>query len=112
MPEVCVCAEDVSEGKPSPEGYLTAAARLGVDPVRCLVVEDASAGIAAGLAAGCTVYAVGSTQGPEELRDAHRCFGSLGEAVGAVLRAAGADEDGGRGEIGGGPVAGGGTLGR
>lgn len=89
VPEVRVCAEDVSEGKPSPEGYLTAAARLGADPARCLVVEDAPAGIAAGLAAGCTVYAVASTHRPEELGDAHGCFGSLGEAAGAVLRAVG-----------------------
>lgn len=89
VPEVRVCAEDVSEGKPSPEGYLTAAARLGTDPARCLVVEDAPAGIAAGLAAGCTVYAVASTHRPEELRDAHVCFGSLKEAAGAVLRAVG-----------------------
>ncbi|MDW8806703.1 HAD hydrolase-like protein [Streptomyces scabiei] len=36
VPEVRVCAEDVSEGKPSPEGYLTAAATLGADPARCV----------------------------------------------------------------------------
>lgn len=89
VPEVRVCAEDVSAGKPSPEGYLYAAARLGADPARCLVVEDAPAGIAAGRAAGCMVYAVASTHRPGELRDAHVCFGSLREAAGAVLRAVG-----------------------
>ncbi|WNZ08902.1 HAD-IA family hydrolase [Streptomyces sp. 11x1] len=91
VPEVRVCAEDVSEGKPSPEGYLTAAARLGADPARCLVVEDAPAGVAAGLAAGCTVYAVASTHHPDELRGAHGCFGSLREAAEGVLRAVGGD---------------------
>ncbi|MGW0840737.1 HAD-IA family hydrolase [Streptomyces sp. NPDC002787] len=85
VPEVRVRAEDVSEGGPSPEGCLIAAARPGADPARCLVVEDAPAGMAAGLAAGCTVYAVASTHRPDELRDAHACFGSAAEAAGAIL---------------------------
>ena len=42
-------------GKPAPEGYLRAAARLGGDPARCLVVEDAGPGVAAGRAAGAVV---------------------------------------------------------
>ncbi|MEI5527776.1 HAD-IA family hydrolase [Streptomyces brasiliscabiei] len=86
VPEVRVCAEDVTEGKPSPEGYQAAAARLGADPARCLVVEDAPAGVAAGLAAGCRVYAVASTHPPDELRDAHAWFGSLADAAEAILR--------------------------
>ena len=40
-----VSAEDVHKGKPDPEVYLTAAARLGVSPDRCIVVEDAFAGV-------------------------------------------------------------------
>lgn len=40
-----VAAEDVHRGKPDPEVYLTAAARLGASPDRCIVVEDAVAGI-------------------------------------------------------------------
>jgi beta-phosphoglucomutase len=40
-----VAAEDVSAGKPDPQVFLTAASRLGVDPRRCVVVEDAAAGI-------------------------------------------------------------------
>ncbi|WP_405931125.1 HAD family hydrolase [Streptomyces sp. NBC_00827] len=80
VPGVRICAEDVSEGKPSPEGYLTAAARLAVDPARCVVVEDSPPGIEAGLAAGCTVYAVASTHRPAELARAHACFPSLSEA--------------------------------
>jgi sugar-phosphatase len=52
-PTVLVTADDVSRGKPHPEPFLTAAERLGVDPKRCLVVEDAPAGVAAARAAGC-----------------------------------------------------------
>jgi len=47
-----VSAEDVRHGKPDPEVFLTAAARLGVLPVRCVVVEDAVAGIEAARRAG------------------------------------------------------------
>jgi HAD superfamily hydrolase (TIGR01509 family) len=54
-PPLLVTVEDVRVGKPDPEGYLVAAARLGVDPSRCLVVEDAGPGVAAGRAAGMTV---------------------------------------------------------
>ena len=42
---VMVTAEDVSHGKPAPDPYLEGARRLGVDPRRCLVVEDAVAGL-------------------------------------------------------------------
>jgi HAD superfamily hydrolase (TIGR01509 family) len=53
-----VTGDQVANGKPHPEPYLTAAARLGVDPARCLVVEDSPNGIHSGLAAGATVVAV------------------------------------------------------
>jgi beta-phosphoglucomutase family hydrolase len=47
-----VGAEDYTHGKPDPEPFLTAAARLSVDPKDCLVFEDAAAGIASAKAAG------------------------------------------------------------
>jgi beta-phosphoglucomutase family hydrolase len=47
-----VSAEDVRQGKPDPEVYLTAASRLGVSPERCIVVEDAAAGIEGARRAG------------------------------------------------------------
>ena len=47
-----VTSQDVTAGKPDPEGFALAARRLGVDPARCLVVEDAAPGVAAGRAAG------------------------------------------------------------
>jgi sugar-phosphatase len=61
IPSVLVSADDVREGKPSPEGYLLAAARLGVPAAECLVIEDAPAGIEAGVAAGMRVIGIGAT---------------------------------------------------
>jgi beta-phosphoglucomutase len=43
--DAVVSADDVTKGKPDPEVFLTAAARLGVPPGRCIVVEDAAAGV-------------------------------------------------------------------
>ena len=54
-------ADQVARGKPAPDPYLLAAERLGVDPADCLVLEDAPAGVAAGRAAGMTVWAVTTT---------------------------------------------------
>lgn len=60
-PEVFVTADDITAGKPAPDGYLLAARRLGVDPAACLVLEDAPAGIAAGQAAGAHVLVLTAT---------------------------------------------------
>lgn len=58
---VMVAAEDVSRGKPDPGPYLLAARRLGVDPARCVVFEDAPAGLRAGRAAGMRTVALATT---------------------------------------------------
>lgn len=58
-PTVLIGADDVTHGKPDPEGYARAARALGVDAGRCVVFEDTDAGIQAGLAAGCSVVVVG-----------------------------------------------------
>ena len=50
-----VSRADVTRGKPDPEGYLLAAARLGIPPNECLVVEDSPVGARAGVAAGMLV---------------------------------------------------------
>jgi mannitol-1-/sugar-/sorbitol-6-phosphatase len=60
-PQVLVTSDDVRAGKPDPECYLSAASRLGRAPARCLVVEDAPAGVAAGRAAGMPVLGVLTT---------------------------------------------------
>lgn len=67
---VVVAAEDVSRGKPDPEGFLQAAQRLGVPPGRCAVVEDSVHGIAAARAAGMLAVAVVTTETEEVLRAA------------------------------------------
>jgi mannitol-1-/sugar-/sorbitol-6-phosphatase len=64
LPEVLVAAEDVAAGKPDPAGYVDAALLLGAAPERCLVLEDAEAGIRAGLASGARTLVVGSHRSP------------------------------------------------
>ncbi|PPC72221.1 sugar phosphatase [Pantoea sp. ICBG 985] len=58
LPEVFITAEDIKFGKPNPEPYLLGAERLGLSAPECVVVEDAPAGIIAGLEAGSAVVAV------------------------------------------------------
>ena len=77
VPDVFIAAEDVSRGKPDPEGYRLAAHELGVAPEDCLVLEDAPAGIGAGLAAGAHVLAVATSHSEAELRTAATFFASL-----------------------------------
>jgi HAD superfamily hydrolase (TIGR01509 family) len=56
--DALVSNQDVTNAKPDPEMYLTAAAKLGVTPAECLVVEDNPNGIKAAEAAGCPVMVV------------------------------------------------------
>jgi sugar-phosphatase len=70
LPSVLVSADDVLRGKPDPEGYVTAAARLGVASAGCLVVEDAPAGLAAAHAAGMRALGVTTTNRLADLKEA------------------------------------------
>jgi HAD superfamily hydrolase (TIGR01509 family) len=56
--EVTLAGDEVRHGKPSPDPYLSACALLGVEPSRCVIVEDAMSGVESGEAAGGTVVAV------------------------------------------------------
>jgi HAD superfamily hydrolase (TIGR01509 family) len=56
--EVLVCAGEYQKGKPDPEPFLLAAARLGVTPQSCLVFEDTDMGIRAAKSAGMTTVKV------------------------------------------------------
>lgn len=57
--DATVCGDEVGgRNKPDPEPYLRATRLLGVDPARCIAVEDSPTGVAAAVAAGCTVLAV------------------------------------------------------
>ncbi|GGW50242.1 phosphatase [Streptomyces lucensis JCM 4490] len=66
-PKALVSADDITRGKPDPEPYLLAARQLGVDPARCVVFEDAPAGLRAGRAAGMTTVALATTHRAAEL---------------------------------------------
>lgn len=68
---VLVTVEDVSAGKPDPEGFLLAAQRLSVPIGRCLVVEDSEPGLAAGRAAGAMTAALKGLDGDVRLADLH-----------------------------------------
>ena len=59
-----ITGDDVSRGKPAPDLFLGAAARLDVDPADCIVFEDAPAGVTAGKAAGMRVIAVPHRETP------------------------------------------------
>lgn len=60
-PGVVITADDITHGKPNAEPYMKGAAGLGVAPERCIVVEDALAGIASGRSAGSRVIAFTTT---------------------------------------------------
>ena len=61
MPRVLVCADEITRGKPDPEGYLTAAERLGKPAAECVVVEDTPAGLEAARAARMPSIAIAGT---------------------------------------------------
>jgi sugar-phosphatase len=65
-PEVLVTADQLTVGKPDPQGFLLAARRLSLEPAGCVVFEDAPAGVAAGLAAGMAVVGLGAVVGTGE----------------------------------------------
>ncbi|RPD66747.1 phosphatase [Lentinus tigrinus ALCF2SS1-7] len=70
VPDVFVVSEDVEKGKPEPDPYLLGAKRAGVDPARCLVVEDAPAGVRSGRAAGCKTLGLITSHTREQLEEA------------------------------------------
>jgi len=67
VPKILVTADNVKQGKPAPEPYLTGAKRLGIAVEKCIVIEDAPAGIKAGKKAGMRVIATSATHTREEL---------------------------------------------
>lgn len=78
--QAIVGEEDVSRGKPDPEGFVVAAGRLRVRPGRCVVLEDAPEGVAAGKAAGMRCIGVATTRPPERLTQADLIVDSLEDA--------------------------------
>jgi mannitol-1-/sugar-/sorbitol-6-phosphatase len=70
IPKTMITSNDVKIGKPDPEPYLKAAAKLGFAASDCIVVEDAPAGVRAGKAAGSRVIAFPTTMIRRDLEDA------------------------------------------
>ena len=70
MPRTIITSSDVKNGKPDPEPYLKAAAKMRFAASDCIVVEDAPAGIRAGKAAGARVIAFLTTMPRRDLEDA------------------------------------------
>jgi len=85
---------ELPRSKPFPDVYLAAAAALGVEPARCLVIEDTVTGVTAGVAAGATVWGYfpadqGHASAEQLLEAGASCvFGDMGELP-AMLRAIG-----------------------
>ncbi len=79
VPPVMVCADEISHGKPHPEGYLTAASHLGFKPEECVVIEDTPPGIEAAHTGGMRVIAVAATYPPEDLVSADAVVERLAE---------------------------------
>jgi mannitol-1-/sugar-/sorbitol-6-phosphatase len=74
IPELMVTATDVTNGKPHPEPFLKAAAKLNVPAGECVVFEDVPAGVRAGKASGARVVALRTTFGENDLRAAGADF--------------------------------------
>jgi HAD superfamily hydrolase (TIGR01509 family) len=84
--DVVLASEDVPTSKPAPDGYLAAARALGVPPGACVVIEDSTAGVAAGRAAGAHVVAVraGNFHGQDQSL-AHRLIDTLDDLTPGLL---------------------------
>jgi HAD superfamily hydrolase (TIGR01509 family) len=85
---VTVSGEEVAHGKPAPDVYLAAGARLGVDPGRCAAVEDSSNGLRSAAAAGMAVIAVPNRTFPpttESLGLAALTVDSLGQLTAGAI---------------------------
>lgn len=90
VPEQMVTSTDVTHGKPHPEPFLMAAAKLGFPASRCIVLEDAPAGVRAGKAAGARVIGIRTTFPETELHQAEADF-VLDSCANIVLVNSGAD---------------------
>jgi beta-phosphoglucomutase family hydrolase len=73
--------DDVKEGKPSPQAFLLAAKKLGVEPKNCVVMEDAVVGVQAAKRAGMYCIAVTNTYPREAIAEADIIVNSLEEII-------------------------------
>ncbi|GHB73596.1 hydrolase [Streptomyces cirratus] len=81
-------SQDVGRGKPAPDLFLHAAERMGVEPARCVVVEDSPLGVEAAVAAGMDVFGFTGMMPADRLAGAKACFGEMKD----LIRLLGLDE--------------------
>lgn len=81
-------AQDVGRGKPAPDLFRYAAARMRTAPERCAVVEDSPLGVAAAVAAGMDVYGFTAMSGAAKLAGATALFAEMAELPALLLRSA------------------------
>ncbi|KAJ3554410.1 hypothetical protein NM688_g3129 [Phlebia brevispora] len=74
LPDIFVTAEDVKRGKPAPDPYLLGAKLLGIEPAKCLVIEDAPTGIRSGTAAGCKTMGLITSHTREQVEAEHPTY--------------------------------------
>ena len=79
IPPVLICADEIERGKPDPQGYLTAAARLHRSADECVVIEDAPLGIEAAQAARMRVIAIAATYARDRLASADAVVETLAD---------------------------------
>jgi len=83
--DAIVADSDVKQGKPDPEVFLTAAGKLGIEPERCIVIEDAIAGVKAAKAANMRCIAVSTTHPSSRLAEADLTVERLEKVTVATL---------------------------
>ncbi|MGW3727227.1 HAD family hydrolase [Streptomyces sp. F001] len=74
-------SQDVGRGKPAPDLFLYAAERMGVEPARCVVIEDSPLGVQAAVAAGMDVYAFTAMTPAAKLAGAGELFSDMGQLI-------------------------------
>ncbi len=79
IPPVLICADEIERGKPDPQGYLTAAAKLHYAAEDCVVIEDAPLGIEAARAAKMRVLAIAATYPRDRLASADAVVETLAD---------------------------------
>ncbi len=84
--DVVVTGDDVTRKKPDPQIYEITAEKLGLPPARCVVLEDAPAGVEAAKAAGAVCVAVTSSVDAKKLADADLVVASLADVSVATMR--------------------------
>ncbi|MFQ6615518.1 MAG: HAD family hydrolase [Fidelibacterota bacterium] len=72
-----LCADDISNGKPHPEPYLTMMTRLGISPGETVILEDSLNGVTSAIQSGAFCIALVGSFPAEDLREAHRSVDSL-----------------------------------